>query len=91
MTYLLEIKETKESKSLLEHLRTLKYVTIKKEQKPAKAYRFTDEEMAMPGINPTQEQFEQWVTSPDKDKGSDAEVVRKRLLKKLQKDLSAPK
>ena len=30
MTYLLEIDETNESKSLLEHLRTLKYVRIKK-------------------------------------------------------------
>ena len=30
MTYLLEIKETNESKTLLAHLRTLKYVTIKK-------------------------------------------------------------
>ncbi len=30
MTYLLEIDETKESKSLLEHLKTLKYVRIKK-------------------------------------------------------------
>ena len=30
MTYLLEIKETNESKTLLTHLRTLKYVTIKK-------------------------------------------------------------
>ncbi len=30
MTYLLEIKETNESKSLLAHLRTLKYVTMKK-------------------------------------------------------------
>ncbi|MFN8322127.1 MAG: hypothetical protein U0T74_05665 [Chitinophagales bacterium] len=29
MTYLLEIDETKESKSLLEHLRTLKYVRLK--------------------------------------------------------------
>jgi hypothetical protein len=29
MTYLLEIDETKESKSLLEHLRTLKYVRVK--------------------------------------------------------------
>lgn len=30
MTYLLEIDETKESKPLLEHLQTLKYVRIKK-------------------------------------------------------------
>ena len=30
MTYLLEIQETDESKTLLAHLRTLKYVTIKK-------------------------------------------------------------
>lgn len=30
MTYLLEIDETSESKSLLEHLKTLKYVRVKK-------------------------------------------------------------
>jgi hypothetical protein len=30
MTYLLEIKETPESKSLLEHLKTLKYVRLRK-------------------------------------------------------------
>ena len=30
MTYLLEIQDTVESKSLLEHLRTLKYVRVKK-------------------------------------------------------------
>ncbi len=30
MTYVLEIKETAESKSLIQHLRTLKYVRMKK-------------------------------------------------------------
>ncbi|HWB63142.1 MAG TPA: hypothetical protein VG603_06520 [Chitinophagales bacterium] len=49
MTYLLEIKETAESRPLIEHLKTLKYVKVtksgkKKLQKPA----ITPEEIGLP-------------------------------------------
>ena len=92
MTYLLEIKETPESKHLLEHLRTLKYVKVKNENgKAKKQYHFTDEEMAMPGVNPTQQEFEEWLTQTDKDKGSKGETVRKRLVEKLHKEFSKKK
>jgi hypothetical protein len=93
MTYLVEIKETAESKPLLEHLRTLKYVKIKSTQdKPVRKYRFTDEEMALPaGRNPGKEEFDEWLSRPDKDKGSDAETVRKRLVKKLRKEFPGKK
>jgi len=33
MTYVIEIKETSESKPLIEHLRTLKYVKVKKAER----------------------------------------------------------
>jgi hypothetical protein len=93
MTYLVEIKETTESKPLLEHLRSLKYVKVRKQKdKPATPYRFTDEEMALPaGKKPGKEEFEAWLTRPDKDKGASAETVRKRLVKKLLKNSPASK
>lgn len=93
MTYIVEIKETAESKSLLEHLRTLKYVTVKNAgSKQEKPYHFTDEEMALPtGKVPDKEEFEKWLTRTDKDKGSAAEVVRKRLIKKLRKEFPSKK
>ena len=33
MTYLVEIKETAQSKPLIEHLKTLKYVKLRKEER----------------------------------------------------------
>lgn len=93
MTYLLEIQETPESKPLLEHLRTLKYVKIKREgDNTKKKYHFTDEEMALPtGRKPTKEEFEEWLTRPDKDKGATGKAVRNRLVKKLRKNFPASK
>jgi hypothetical protein len=55
--------------------------------KSASQYHLTDEEMALPvGKKPDKEEFEAWLTRPDKDKGSSAETVRKRLVKKLRKN-----
>ena len=84
MTYLLEIKETKESKHLLEHLRTLKYVKVKNEGvKAKKQYRFTDEEMALPlKRKPTKEEFNEFLNRKQ-GKGAVVETVRKRILAKL--------
>lgn len=88
MVYYLEIKETPESKSLLEHLRTLKYVKVTPAGSKSKKYHFTDEEMALPGVNASEAELEAWLTKPDKDKGTDAEKVRKRLVTKLNKKFS---
>jgi hypothetical protein len=77
-------EKTTAGKSLLEYAIKLKA--------PSKSIRIrrnkrvlTDEEMALPGVTPTAEELEQWLTQPD-DKGSSAEVVRKRLLKKFRKE-----
>lgn len=92
MDYLVEIKNVPESKPLLDYLRTLKYVKVKDEEKPAKKYHFTDEEMALPfGRRPNKEELEEWLTRPDTDKGVKAETARKQLLKKLRKDFPGKK
>ena len=88
MVYYLEIKETPESKSLLEHLRTLKYLKVTSQESKIRKYHFTDEEMALPGVNATEAELENWLTKPDKDKGTEAEKVRKRLMTKLNKKFS---
>ncbi len=49
----------------------------------------TDKEMALPGVTPTAEELEQWITQNDNDKGSSAEVATKRVLKKLRKEFTA--
>ena len=43
----------------------------------------TDEEMALPGFQPTDEELEAWLTKPEIGRASKAETVRKRLVKKL--------
>jgi len=43
MTYLVEIKETAQSKPLIEHLKTLKYVKLRKEREIGLSY--SDEEL----------------------------------------------
>jgi hypothetical protein len=87
-------KSRKEAEWLLTVIRKMKFegsVTELKEKKikkqaSKKHYSFTDEQMALPGISPTAAEFEAWLTKPDKDKGTDAETVRGRLLNKLKKE-----
>ena len=43
----------------------------------------TDEEMALPGRKVTDEELEAWLDKPEIGRGSKAEVVRKRLIQKL--------
>lgn len=84
MTYFIEIKETKESKPLVEHLCTLKYVKMKRESdKPTKKYHFTNEEMALPlKRKPNKEELNEFLDRKQ-GKGADVETVRKRVLAKL--------
>jgi hypothetical protein len=53
--------------------------------------QLTDEEMALHGIAPSAEEFEEWLTGLDKDKGSSGSIVRKRLIKKLNKEFAREK
>ena len=46
--------------------------------------KLTDEEMALPGFQPTDEELEKWLDKPEIGRASKAEVVRKRLIKKLR-------
>lgn len=92
MDYLIEIKDVPESKPLLDYLRTLKYVKVKEEGKVKSKYHFTDEEMALPGgPTPNQQQLEEWLTRPDKDKGTKAKTARNQLITKLRKEFSTKK
>jgi len=82
-------EKTSAGKSLLKYAIELKA--------PSKSIRIrrdkrvlTDEEMALPGVAPTAEELEQWLTQPD-GKGSSAEVARKRLLKKFRKEFPSGK
>lgn len=85
-------KSKEETKLLLEVLKKMQFsVSIADKEtltKATKKYNYTDEEMALPGINPSTEDFENWLTKPDKDKGASAEVVRKRLLSRINKATS---
>ena len=77
-------EKTSEGKSLLKYAIKL--------NAPSKSIRIkrrvlTDEEMALPVVTPTAEELEQWITQPA-GKGSDVEVSRKRLLKKIYREFS---
>ena len=43
----------------------------------------TDEEMALPGFQPSDEELEAWLDKPEIGRASKVEVVRKRLKKQL--------
>jgi hypothetical protein len=89
MTYLVEIEETPNSKALIEHLKTLKYVKLKSTKKASvKEYSFTEEDMALPGANISKVDLEAWLKLPDNDKGATGEQARERLKKKLAKSLT---
>ena len=83
-------EKTSEGKSLIEF--ALKLKAPSKSIRIRRANRkFTDEEMALPGVTPNKQELEQWLIKPDKDKGSPAETVRKRLLKKFTKEFPTVK
>ncbi len=84
MDYLIEIKNIPESKPLVDYLRTLKYVTVKKEKNKAVKKRvLTDEEMALPlRRKPTKDEFNEFLDR-GQGKGSALETVRKRVLSNL--------
>ena len=89
MTYLVEIEETPNSKALIEHLKTLKYVKLKSTKEASvKEYSFKEEDMALPGANISTVDLEGWLKLPDNDKGATGEQARERLKKKLAKSLT---
>jgi hypothetical protein len=81
-------EKTSEGKSLLEFALKLKApsdaIKIRRKKR-----QLSDEEMALPGVTPSAEELEEWLTRADSDKGSSGEVVRARLLKKFKKEFPA--
>ena len=84
MDYLVEIKNTPELKPLVEFLRTLKDVKVKKDEgKLAKKRILSYEEMGLPmRKKPTKEELNEFLDRKQ-GKGSDVETVRKRVLANL--------
>jgi hypothetical protein len=84
MTYLFEIKETPESKTLIAKLRALKYVKHRKiVTKEEGSYHYTDEEMALPlRKKPTEKEFNEFLDRKQ-GKGHSLEEVRNRLLNNI--------
>jgi len=75
-------EKTLEGKSVIDFIKTLHAPASSIKVK--KIFReLTDEEMALPGFQPTDEELEAWLDKPDIGRGSKAEVVRKRLKKQL--------
>ncbi len=83
-------EKTPAGKSLLQYALQLKAPSKSIQIRKSKRV-LTDEEMALPGAAPTAEELEKWLIAPDKDKGSDAEAVRERLVKKFHKEFSGNK
>jgi hypothetical protein len=46
----------------------------------------SDEEMALPGFQPTDEELEAWLIKPDAGKGIKAATLRNKLIKKLHSE-----
>jgi hypothetical protein len=85
MLTLLVNEKTEEGRSVLEFIKNL--------QAPASSIKFkkilrdlTDEEMALPGFKPTDEELETWHIKPDRGKGISAERMRNKLTKKLRSE-----
>lgn len=74
---------TKTGKLILEYVKKLS--ASKAEVKVTRFRKLTDEEMAIPGMKPTQEQFNEWLHRPDGEsfQSKDAEAwMHAELLKK---------
>ncbi len=82
-------EDSKAGKSLIEYALKLKAPKAIKIKRSAR--KFTDEEMALPGIVPTKEELEEWLTRPDKDRGSSAALAKKRMLERFRKNHPATK
>ena len=75
-------EKTEEGKSLISFIKALNApsssIKVKKVMR-----ELTDEEMALPGFQPTDEELEAWLTKPETGSASKAEMVRKRLIRKI--------
>jgi hypothetical protein len=75
-------EKTEEGKSVIDFIKNLhapaSSIKVKKLLR-----ELTDEEMALPGFQPSDEELEAWLLKPEIGKASKAETVRKRLIKKL--------
>jgi hypothetical protein len=75
-------EKTEQGKSVIQFIKNLHApqtaIKVKKIER-----ELTDEEMALPGFKPTDEELEAWLAKPEIGRASKAETVRKRLIKKL--------
>ena len=76
-------EKSQKGKSLLEFAQKLN--ASEKEIRIRKFRKLTDEEMALPGNVPSEEQFDEWLNRPDKSKAISAEKLLSRLDKKFGK------
>lgn len=76
-------EKSQKGKSLLEYAQKLN--ASEKEIRIRKFRKLTDEEMALPGKPPSEEQFDEWLNRPDKSKPISAEKLLARLNKKYKK------
>lgn len=76
-------EKSAKGKSLLEFAQKLN--ATEKEIRIRKFRKLTDEEMALPGKPPSEEQFDEWLHRPDKSKAISAEKLLARLDKKFRK------
>ncbi len=76
-------EKSPKGKSLLEFAQKLN--TTEKEIRIHKFRKLTNEEMALPGNPPSEEQFDEWLNHPDKSKAISAEKLLARLNKKFGK------
>ena len=76
-------EKSQKGKSLLEYAQQLN--ATEKEIRIRRFRKLTDEEMALPGNPPSEEQFDEWLNRPDNGKAISAERLLTRLDKKYKK------
>ncbi len=78
---------TKEGQDAYDYIKKLKApeksIAIKK-QRAKKIRKLTDEEMALPGPPPSQQEFEAWLAEPDDDESLTLEEAREATIQYLK-------